>query len=92
MTTLGRTIDECTAPSGPPAALSRRRRPNIVIWVLDDVGFGHLSPYGGLVEMPALQRLVDAGMRFANGHVTALCAPTRACILTGRNHHSNHMG
>lgn len=72
--------------------MTRRRRPNVVIWLVDDVGFGHLSPYGGRVEMPALQRLADRGVQFTNAHVTPLCAPPRACLLTGRNHHTNHMG
>ena len=85
----GRTIDETTIAAAP--ARPRRRRPNIVWWVIDDVGFGNLSPYGGLVDMPAMQRLVDRGMRFSNAHVTPLCSPTRACLLTGRNHHTNHM-
>ena len=88
-TRLGRTIDETTIAAAPAPA--RRRRPNIVWWVIDDVGFGNLSPYGGLVDMPAMQRLVDRGMRFTNAHVTPLCSPTRACLLTGRNHHTNHM-
>ena len=89
--TIGRTIDEST-PHPAPAQASRGRKPNVIIWLVDDVGFGHLSPYGGPVEMPALQRLVDRGVRFTNAHVTPLCAPTRACLLTGRNHHTNHMG
>jgi arylsulfatase A-like enzyme len=87
----GRTIDEC-APGEPSSRPPRPRRPNVIIWLVDDVGFGHLSPYGGPIEMPALQRLVDRGVRFTNAHVTPLCAPTRACLLTGRNHHTNHMG
>ena len=87
---LGRTIDECQLPPIAPKK-SGPRKPNIVLWVMDDVGYGHLSPYGGLIDMPALQRLSDAGMRFSNAHATPLCSPTRACLLTGRNHHSNHM-
>ncbi len=59
---------------------------------MDDVGYGHLSPYGGLVDMPAMQTIADRGVRFTSFHVTPLCAPTRACLLTGRNHHTNHMG
>ena len=85
----GRTIDETRIVRAPAPA--RKRRPNVVWWVIDDVGYGNLSPYGGLVDMPAMQRLVDRGMRFSNAHVTPLCSPTRACLLTGRNHHSNHM-
>lgn len=91
MTRIGRTLDESTPNPVPPSAPSRRR-PNVVIWLVDDVGYGHLSPYGGLVEMPTLQRVVDRGALFTNAHVTPLCAPTRACLLTGRNQHTNHMG
>jgi arylsulfatase len=65
--------------------------PNILYWVIDDTGFGQLAPFGGLIEMPTLQRLVDAGVQYTNFHTTALCSPTRSCLLTGRNHHSNHM-
>lgn len=86
---IGRTVDETyLAPARP---VVRRKQPNILMWVIDDVGYGNLGPYGGLVDMPAMQRLADRGMRFANAHVTPLCSPTRACLLTGRNHHSNHM-
>lgn len=88
---IGRTVDE-SAPRVAAPQTPRLRRPNVVIWLVDDVGFGHLSPYGGWIEMPALKRLVDRGVRFSNAHVTPLCAPTRACLLTGRNHHTNHMG
>ena len=88
-TRLGRTIDESVIAH--VEAQPRRRRPNVVMCVIDDVGYGNLSPYGGLVDMPAMQRLVNRGMRFANAHVTPLCSPTRACLLTGRNHHTNHM-
>ena len=88
-TFIGRTLDESVVL--PPHTAAAARRPNIVLWIMDDVGFGNLSPYGGLVEMPALQRLTDRGLRFTNAHVTPLCTTTRACVLTGRNHHSSHM-
>jgi arylsulfatase len=57
--------------------------------VLDDVGFGQLSPFGGRVRQPSLDRIADMGLRYTNMHTTAVCSPTRSCILTGRNHHSN---
>ena len=92
-TAVPRTFDEirpqATRASKPGAT---QRKPNIVVWIMDDVGYGHLSPYGGLVDMPTMQRLADRGTSFTNFHVTPLCAPTRACLLTGRNHHTNHMG
>lgn len=66
--------------------------PNIVWILLDDVGFGATSSFGGLIETPALDSLSAHGLRYTNAHTTAICAPTRAALLTGRNHHSVHMG
>jgi arylsulfatase len=60
--------------------------------VLDDVGFAQVGCYGSEVDTPALDALAAGGVQFANFHTTALCSPTRACLLTGRNHHSNGMG
>ena len=60
----------------------------MVFFVLDDVGFGQLSPFGGLVETPVLDSLAAEGLRYTNVHTTALCSPSRGAILTGRNHHS----
>jgi arylsulfatase A-like enzyme len=57
--------------------------------VLDDVGYGQLSPFGGLVNTPNIERVAGDGLRYTNVHTTALCSPTRSCIMTGRNHHSN---
>ncbi len=88
---IGLTIDEST-PTWPEPQRTRPGAPNVLYWVIDDTGFGQLSPYGGLIQMPNLQRLVDNGLLYTNFHTTALCSPTRACLLTGRNHHSNHMG
>ena len=88
---MGRTIDE-SRPAWPPPVRAGAGAPNILYWVIDDTGFGQLAPFGGLIEMPTLQRLVDAGVQYTNFHTTALCSPTRSCLLTGRNHHSNHMG
>jgi arylsulfatase len=59
--------------------------------VLDDVGFGQLSCFGGPCETPNLDALAGSGLRYTNMHTTALCSPTRSCIITGRNHHSNAM-
>ena len=56
--------------------------------MLDDVGFGHLGCYGSPIETPTMDRLAAGGLRYSNFHVTALCSPTRASLLTGRNHHS----
>ena len=61
--------------------------PNIVIILLDDVGFGAASTFGGPIDTPTLQRLSDSGLRYDRFHTTAVCSPTRAALLTGRNHH-----
>jgi len=70
----------------PPGA------PNILLVLLDDVGFGWVSTFGGLVETPTLDRLANQGLRYGAFHTTALCSPTRAALLTGRNHHSVSSG
>jgi arylsulfatase A-like enzyme len=87
---IGRTVDEST-PWWPEPVRAREGAPNVVYIVLDDVGFGQLSPFGGLCETPTFDRLAANGLRYRNFHTTALCSPTRACLLTGRNHHSNAM-
>ncbi|MDP6105454.1 MAG: arylsulfatase [Acidimicrobiales bacterium] len=66
--------------------------PNVVLVLLDDVGFGSFATFGGPVPTPTCDRVADAGLRYNQFHTTALCAPTRASLLTGRNHHSVHMG
>ena len=65
--------------------------PNVVMIVLDDVGYAQLGCYGSDISTPNIDRLAADGVRFANFHTTALCSPTRSCLLTGRNHHSNGM-
>ena len=62
--------------------------PNVVIVLLDDVGFGAAGGFGGPVPTPTLDRLAQQGLRYNAFHTTALCSPTRAALLTGRNHHS----
>ena len=59
--------------------------------VLDDIGFGHLGCYGSPIATPNIDALAADGLRYINMHTTALCSPSRSCILTGRNHHSNHL-
>ena len=88
---LGKTIDD-SKEAWPVPKKAAGGAPNVLFYVLDDVGFGQLSPYGGLVETPNLQRVADAGVIYNNFHTTGLCSPTRTCIITGRNHHSNAMG
>ena len=66
--------------------------PNVVLVILDDVGFGATSTFGGPCQTPTLERLARNGLRFTQFHTTALSSPTRAALLTGRNHHSAHTG
>lgn len=66
--------------------------PNIVIIMLDDVGYSTAATFGGIAETPIFDKLANNGLKYTNFHTTALCAPSRAALLTGRNHHSVHMG
>jgi arylsulfatase len=66
--------------------------PNVLVVLLDDIGFGTASTFGGPIPMPTLDALARRGLRFNQFHTTALCSPSRAALLTGRNHHSAHMG
>ena len=66
--------------------------PNVLIVLIDDMGFGQSSAFGGPVHMPTVEGLANQGLRFNEFHTTALCSPTRAALLTGRNHHMNNMG
>ena len=88
---MGRTMEESTAafesPRRPPAGA-----PNVLLIVLDDLGFAQLGCFGSDIATPAIDRVAASGMRFNHFHVTALCSPTRACVLTGRNHHAVGMG
>jgi arylsulfatase A-like enzyme len=86
--TVGRTVEEST-PAWPAPRRPRDGSPNIMFVVLDDVGYGQMSCFGGLVDTPNIDRIAENGLRYANMHTTALCSPTRSSILTGRNHHSN---
>jgi arylsulfatase A-like enzyme len=72
-----------TAPKGAP---------NVVIVLLDDIGFGQSSAFGGPARMATLDKLASEGLRYNNFHTTALCSPTRTALLTGRNHHVNNAG
>jgi hypothetical protein len=72
-----------TAPAGAP---------NVLLVLLDDVGFGQTSTFGGPANTPTVQRLADQGLRYNRFHTTALCSPSRAALLSGRNHHSVHTG
>ena len=84
------TKDSIASWTSDPTTLNRS--PNIVMIVLDDVGYSQLGCYGSDINTPALDSLATDGLRYANFHVTPLCSPTRACLLTGRNHHSVGVG
>jgi arylsulfatase len=88
---MGRLIEE-SEPSRPEVPMPKADAPNIVLILLDDVGFGTCGTFGGPVPTPALDRVAANGLRFNQFHTTALCSPTRAAMLTGRNHHAVHMG
>ena len=83
----GVTAAEST-PSWEPRATPPSGAPNVVVVVLDDTGFSHLGCFGSDIETPNIDRLAAGGLRYTNFHTTALCSPTRACLLSGRNHHS----
>ncbi|WIM94241.1 sulfatase-like hydrolase/transferase [Actinoplanes oblitus] len=87
---IGRTTDE-SSPAWPRPRRARPGAPNVVVVVLDDTGFGHLGCYGSPIETPHLDALASNGLRYSNMHTTALCSPSRSCIVTGRNHHANGM-
>ena len=79
-------------PWWPPVATPPDGAPNVVLVVLDDVGFAQLGCYGSDIDTPVIDGVAAGGIRLTNFHTTALCSPTRACLLTGRNHHRSGMG
>jgi arylsulfatase len=81
-----------STPWWPPDPEPPDGAPNVLVFVLDDVGFAQLGCYGSDIATPALDGLAREGVRLTKFHTTALCSPTRACLLTGRNHHRNGMG
>ena len=85
---IGRTADVST-PAWPMPNRAKEGDPNVLFLVLDDPGFGQLGCYGSPIATPNLDALAADGLRFNNMHTTALCSPSRSCMLNGRNHHSN---
>ncbi len=79
-------------PWWPPQITPPQGAPNILLIMTDDVGFGAPSTFGGTIPTPALDRIAKMGLRYTQFHSTALCSPTRAALITGRNHHSVHFG
>jgi arylsulfatase len=90
--TVGRTIAESDPPQFPRMVRPPAGAPNIVIIIIDDVGYGQFGTFGGQTPTPGLDRLAAEGLRYTRFHTTALCSPTRAALLTGRNHHSTSNG
>ena len=88
---IGRTYREST-PDWPAPAQAEPEAPNIVFVVLDDVGFSDLGCYGSEISTPTMDALASGGFRYNNFHVTAMCSPTRACLLSGRNAHAVGVG
>ena len=79
-------------PWWPPRVVPPKGAPNVLLIMTDDVGFGAPSTFGGVIPTPALDRIAKAGLRYTCFHSTALCSPTRAALITGRNHHSVGFG
>jgi len=79
-------------PCWPPRVVAPKGAPNVLLILTDDVGFGAPSTFGGVIPTPALDRVAANGLRYVNFHTTALCSPTRAALITGRNHHSVGFG
>src|SRR5438552_17889060 len=90
------TITELDARNDKPPprfeAKAPKGAPNVVVVLLDDIGFGQASAFGGPCKMPTLDKLATDGLRYNDFHTTALCSPTRTALLTGRNHHVNNAG
>jgi len=83
---IGRTGKE-SVPDWPTDVTAPKGAPNVLIWMVDDLGFGQLGTYGGLIDTPTLDKLAQRGLRYTNFNTTAICTSSRASLLTGRNHH-----
>ena len=79
-------------PWWPPRVVPRKGAPNVLLIMTDDSGYGVPSTFGGVIPTPALDRVAKNGLRYTHMHSTALCSPTRAALITGRNHHSAGFG
>jgi arylsulfatase len=89
---VGKTYKESDPPQFPQPVRAPKGAPNVVLILLDDTGFGQYSAFGGGVPSPALDKLAAEGLKYNRFHTTALCSPTRAALITGRNHHSASTG
>ncbi len=89
---VGRTILDSDQPQFPQPTQAPKGAPNVVLILLDDTGFGQYSTFGGGIPSPTIQKLADEGLRYNRFHTTSLCSPTRAALITGRNHHTAATG
>jgi arylsulfatase len=81
-----------STPWWPPRIVPPKGAPNVLLIMTDDQGYGTYSSFGGVIPTPALDRIANAGLRYTQFHSTSLCSPTRAALITGRNHHSSGFG
>ena len=81
-----------STPWWPPRVVPPKGAPNVLLIMTDDQGFGAPSTFGGVIPTPTMDRIAAAGLRYTNFHSTSLCSPSRAAIITGRNHHSEGFG
>src|ERR1700680_1304840 len=92
---FGGVINESAKDSKPywaPRVVPPKGAPNILLIMTDDQGYGVSGTFGGVIPTPAMDRIANAGLRYTEFHSTALCSPTRAALITGRNHHSVGLG
>ena len=85
---VGRTYLESDPAQFPKPVQPPKGAPNVLLILIDDCGFGQFSTFGGGIPSPTMDRLAAEGLRYNHFHTTALCSPTRAALITGRNHHS----
>ena len=88
---IERNVTDST-PYWPPRVVPPKNAPNILLILTDDAGYGVSGTFGGVIPTPNMDRIADNGLRFTNFHSTAVCSPTRAALITGRNHHQMGMG
>src|SRR5690349_14881779 len=92
---FGGTINlgaEQSKPFWPAAVVPPKGAPNVLLIMTDDQGYGVSGTFGGVIPTPAMDRIAKTGLRYTQFHSTALCSPTRAALITGRNHHSVGFG
>jgi arylsulfatase len=84
---VGRTYQDSDPPTFPQVLRPPNGAPNVLLILLDDAGFGQFSVFGGGVPSPNMEKLAAQGLRYTRFHTTALCSPSRAALITGRDHH-----